>query len=236
MGAVQSSSGSIAAGGTPMAREIKQLRMMATLARDDVAKMVIEVNDAGLDLGGREVNVEVVGYSDDQLLWRTGIRFRCTVQDLQSGEKLTKEINLRQFITVYHNVMISKKLFTMPTPAIQPSQLKHRTQALPSPPTGMCRISVLHSDHSEQGNQTEEWEEDDHLCCVCLERERQISLPCAHSFCPSCIHEWQLRSNSCPLCREESTVEEQWILEDGPDLTEMDKELRTTLVNLLRSP
>lgn len=38
-----------------------------------------------------------------------------------------------------------------------------------------------------------------------------------------------------PVFREESTVEDQWILEDGPDLTEMEKELKTTLVNLLRS-
>lgn len=73
------------------------------------------------------------------------------------------------------------------------------------------------------------------LCCVCLDRLPQVSLPCAHSFCPLCIQEWQLRSNSCPLCREESTVDEQWLLEEAPDLTEMERELRMTLTNLLRS-
>ncbi|XP_022671119.1 RING finger protein 141-like isoform X1 [Varroa jacobsoni] len=216
MGATHSSSSGVAAGGTLMAREIKQLRMMAMLDRNDVARMIIEVNDAGLNLGGREVNVKVAGYSDDHLLWRSGIRFRCTVKDLQSGEELTKEINLRQFITVYHNVMVNKKLLNIPT-------------------TQQNGAKKEDSGQQTQLAELEGEEEDDHLCCVCLERERQISLPCAHSFCPSCIHEWQLRSNACPLCREESTVEDQWILEDGPDLTEMEKELKTTLVNLLRS-
>lgn len=57
MGATHSSSSGVAAGGTLMAREIKQLRMMAMLDRNDVAKMIIEVNDAGLNLGGREVGI-----------------------------------------------------------------------------------------------------------------------------------------------------------------------------------
>lgn len=44
-------------------------------------------------------------------------------------------------------------------------------------------------------------EDEENSCCVCFERETKVSLPCAHSFCPRCIDEWQLRSNACPLCR-----------------------------------
>ncbi|XP_003741161.1 RING finger protein 141 [Galendromus occidentalis] len=186
-------------------RELKQLRDIALLDRDTVAKMIIDLNEAGLNLKGREVRVDVVGYTDDQILWRRGIRFTCRVKDLQSNEELIKEINLRQFITVYHNVMMSKQLSNVP---------------LAPPPR-----SRNSSDPST----------DDDLCCVCLDRLPQVSLPCAHSFCPNCIQEWQLRSNSCPLCREESSVDEQWLLEEAPDLTEMERELRITLANLLRS-
>lgn len=27
-------------------------------------------------------------------------------------------------------------------------------------------------------------------CCICLERQPEILLPCAHSYCTQCIEEW----------------------------------------------
>lgn len=27
-------------------------------------------------------------------------------------------------------------------------------------------------------------------CCICLERQPEVSLPCTHSYCVPCIEEW----------------------------------------------
>jgi hypothetical protein len=41
-------------------------------------------------------------------------------------------------------------------------------------------------------------------CCVCLDRDSEIMLPCLHAFCERCIREWAERNEQCaecPVCR-----------------------------------
>jgi hypothetical protein len=41
-------------------------------------------------------------------------------------------------------------------------------------------------------------------CCVCLDRDSEIMLPCLHAFCERCIREWADRNEKCaecPICR-----------------------------------
>lgn len=41
------------------------------------------------------------------------------------------------------------------------------------------------------------------ICPICQEKKVNISLPCSHFFCESCINSWMLKShNSCPICRQ----------------------------------
>ncbi len=51
----------------------------------------------------------------------------------------------------------------------------------------------------------------DIVCAICLDAlqdgdERMVTLPCNHKYHPSCIGEWQKRSESCPLCRMDTSV------------------------------
>ena len=41
-------------------------------------------------------------------------------------------------------------------------------------------------------------------CAVCLEvKDSYDKLPCGHSFCDDCLHQWTEKGNkSCPCCRE----------------------------------
>lgn len=38
-------------------------------------------------------------------------------------------------------------------------------------------------------------------CSICLEEGTNVSLPCRHAFHRSCIHDWLMIRDSCPLCR-----------------------------------
>lgn len=41
-------------------------------------------------------------------------------------------------------------------------------------------------------------------CVICLETitNKTVCIPCYHEFCSSCILEWNLQNNTCPLCRK----------------------------------
>jgi SNF2 family DNA or RNA helicase len=39
-------------------------------------------------------------------------------------------------------------------------------------------------------------------CTICDEQCTEFCvLPCEHEFCPSCVRQWQTRSDTCPMCR-----------------------------------
>ena len=44
-------------------------------------------------------------------------------------------------------------------------------------------------------------EDEDKLCCICLERNIDILLICGHGYCEQDILDWKDREENCPLCR-----------------------------------
>ena len=45
------------------------------------------------------------------------------------------------------------------------------------------------------------------VCAICLcDIEHKVKLSCKHIFHKECIEEWQKRSNTCPLCREDTNT------------------------------
>lgn len=49
----------------------------------------------------------------------------------------------------------------------------------------------------------EETEFDDTECQICMDKKKQVALPCAHSFCLNCFQHWSTQSPTCPICRAE---------------------------------
>jgi hypothetical protein len=39
-------------------------------------------------------------------------------------------------------------------------------------------------------------------CSVCLDAAVEVVLPCSHSFCAKCAHDWRQNNPTCPCCRE----------------------------------
>ncbi|TMW62218.1 hypothetical protein Poli38472_009711 [Pythium oligandrum] len=42
---------------------------------------------------------------------------------------------------------------------------------------------------------------DDTECQICMDKKKQVALPCTHSFCLSCFQHWSAQNNTCPICR-----------------------------------
>lgn len=40
-------------------------------------------------------------------------------------------------------------------------------------------------------------------CSICIDKSSNFTTQCNHSFCNSCITNWLLQKNSCPMCRKE---------------------------------
>jgi len=53
------------------------------------------------------------------------------------------------------------------------------------------------------------------LCSICFDMPSDVVLPCMHAFCEGCITEWNVKNNTCPICRkqiEAKDLEKTWVL------------------------
>ncbi|GLE00309.1 hypothetical protein PINS_up009037 [Pythium insidiosum] len=42
---------------------------------------------------------------------------------------------------------------------------------------------------------------DETECQICMDKKKQVVLPCTHSFCLACFQHWSAQKNTCPICR-----------------------------------
>ncbi|CAH0477665.1 unnamed protein product [Peronospora belbahrii] len=56
---------------------------------------------------------------------------------------------------------------------------------------------------------------DETECQICMDKQKQVALPCGHSFCLNCFQHWSTQSQTCPICRTKfncSEGDELWQL------------------------
>ncbi|KAK3253579.1 hypothetical protein CYMTET_37176 [Cymbomonas tetramitiformis] len=44
-------------------------------------------------------------------------------------------------------------------------------------------------------------DDEDVLCCICLDEHNQVATSCGHMFCEKCHDRWRRQNPHCPLCR-----------------------------------
>ncbi|KAF4043633.1 C3HC4 type (RING finger) zinc finger protein [Phytophthora infestans] len=67
----------------------------------------------------------------------------------------------------------------------------------------------------EKTTSTGETDFDETECQICMDKKKQVALPCAHSFCLNCFQHWSTQSQTCPICRAKfncSEGDELWQL------------------------
>ncbi|KAF1314500.1 E3 ubiquitin-protein ligase rnf8-like isoform x1, partial [Globisporangium splendens] len=42
---------------------------------------------------------------------------------------------------------------------------------------------------------------DETECQICMDKQKQVVLPCTHSFCLGCFQHWSAQNSTCPICR-----------------------------------
>ncbi|RLN48762.1 hypothetical protein BBJ28_00012750 [Nothophytophthora sp. Chile5] len=67
----------------------------------------------------------------------------------------------------------------------------------------------------EKTTSTGELDFDETECQICMDKQKQVVLPCTHSFCLTCFQHWSTQSQTCPICRAKfncSEGDELWQL------------------------
>jgi len=73
------------------------------------------------------------------------------------------------------------------------------------------------------------------ICCICMESEAAVILPCYHSFCETCIDAWVAsRRSTCPLCRSKlGTRNDRWqVVEELPPDFDVKTEIGRTMLHM----
>ncbi|RDD40879.1 RING finger protein 141 [Trichoplax sp. H2] len=113
-----------------------------------------------------------------------------------------KELNLKQFLYLSQDIM--EKLVLAKQESNQNSPLD-------------LSASVIFSDCHRELDQNNYKDE----CCICMDSQSDIALPCMHSYCHECINAWFEQNQSCPLCRDSRGVDDCWILSNPPETSEV---------------
>jgi len=72
-------------------------------------------------------------------------------------------------------------------------------------------------------------------CCICMDRKPNLILPCTHQYCEECFQQWSSQSSSsqtCPLCRIESTSDCGFLLAEKPKYDRVKKQLTESILKL----
>lgn len=161
--------------------------------------------------------------TDETILWKGTVRIGCVLVDTQTGKlKSHRVINLKQFLkvhkalTAYIGVRSSNDIESAIEAAIEGEE----TIATLSPSIILEGINV------ESCNPME--------CCICMERDSEVTLPCTHSYCLVCIEQWNVSNKTCPICREKlENTDDSWVMSEIPDSEIVSAELLQTLMGMI---
>ena len=73
------------------------------------------------------------------------------------------------------------------------------------------------------------------ICCICMESEAAVILPCYHSFCETCVDAWVAsRRSTCPLCRAKmGTKHDRWqVIEELPPDFDVKTEIGRAMLHM----
>ncbi|WOL05389.1 hypothetical protein Cni_G14117 [Canna indica] len=88
----------------------------------------------------------------------------------------------------------------------------------------ICKERYRRRDDDDRQQLSEIDIEREEECGICMETNSKVVLPnCGHAMCMQCYHDWNLRSQSCPFCRdslEQVNSGDLWVLTDKRDIVD----------------
>ncbi|KAF2901725.1 hypothetical protein ILUMI_04453 [Ignelater luminosus] len=175
-----------------------------------------------LDSSGNQLVFAVKKGTDSTVFWKATVQVACVKINSETKKVETyRLLNLNEFLRVF------KTLKCQYSAVQQSKRCSKDTEA-----TKYLTTSTFfnHLDDVTKGGY---YNGDQSECCICLERQPEVSLPCTHSYCLPCIEEWNESHDTCPICREKlESTEDTWVLSEVPKAEDITEEIRSDLMNL----
>lgn len=237
-------------------RQTRSYKQLAHLSYEDFLQNVSELNEISghfLDSNGKRLVFAVKKGTDTTAVWKGTVRVACLKVDSESKSvDSLRLLNLKQFLAVHRSIQAQTSALSRGEPRGEVEEevgdeglgSDHQSSSSQSTPAkdrtdskeGGKRVHPLlalpafsHSmilDEALEGTSLDE-------CCVCLERKPDTILPCAHSYCTPCIHQWNVNHKTCPVCREKlESTDDGWVISDGPDSLDIATEIQKSLMEI----
>ncbi|XP_046394032.1 RING finger protein 141-like isoform X2 [Ischnura elegans] len=205
-------------------RHARAFTEVASLSYDDFQNCLGELNllsDQCVDSNGKKLVFAIKKGTDSTVLWKGTVRIACVKMDAS-----TKKVESYRLLTLSQFLRVVKTLECQIEACWQSSQAH--------PISASLLMEQLEEVTHEEGIAVAAGGTE---CCICLERQPDVLLPCTHSYCQHCIELWNVDHKTCPVCREtfESTDDTWVVISEAPGSDEIGKEIRTSLMNLASS-
>ncbi|UJR23462.1 hypothetical protein I4U23_026464 [Adineta vaga] len=163
----------------------------------------------------------IVPQSDSTILWKALIRITCS-KILRADQSKSNEIilNLHQFLSVHRS--LSQQILTLQK---CPSTLLYNSEPVKQHSSSFSTAKLSFNLPN------------DNECCICLDRQSNLVLPCTHKFCDECFQQWSSQvsatsSHTCPLCRVDITSDSGFLLAEKPKYDNVKKMLTESILSL----
>ncbi|KAK4886569.1 hypothetical protein RN001_002840 [Aquatica leii] len=196
---------------------------------NDFLKILTELNVLSkkcLDSSGKQLVFAVKKGSDSTLFWKATVQVACIKVNLDAQEQRVESyrlLSLNEFVRVFK---------TLKCQYLAVQQCKSLTKSETEATKYLSTSSFFNHLDEVAGLSNVEQSE----CCICLERQTEVSLPCTHSYCLPCIEQWNETHDTCPICRERlESTEDTWILSEVPRAEEISEEIQSDLMKLTKN-
>ncbi|KAK2157338.1 hypothetical protein LSH36_193g07041 [Paralvinella palmiformis] len=197
-----------------LTRHAIDIKEAATISYCEFLNTVQELNKITNnfgDVGGKTLVFQVKKGTDTSMWWRGTVRIKCHKVFSHSGViESSRLLNLKQYIRLYKEIKAQASMTSL-----QVDQ-----------PNTVCASMILTQMDSTESTEPEE-------CCICMDRQAVVILPCSHIYCEQCIDQWSSDHKTCPICR--ATVQgndDTWVLTEKPDKSQMAYEATGYLMGL----
>lgn len=201
-----------------------KIKQIILLRHSDFVRLLNDFNNT-LEIFTRDepyyLQFSIVSHSDSTIFWKALIRIRCS-KILRADSSISNEIilNLHQFLSVHQSLY--QQILTLQK----------------------CGSSTLYNS-STTDEKTSSFSTaklsfnvpNDNECCICLDRQPNLVLPCTHKFCDECFRQWSSQtsttsSQTCPLCRVNVNSESGFLLAETPKYDNVKKALTQSILSL----
>jgi len=210
--------------GLELVPTILKIKQIILLRHSDFVRLLSDFNKTLETFTSDEqyyLRFTIVPHSDSTIFWKALIRITCS-KISRTDQSISNEVvlSLHQFLSVHQSLLQQiSMLQKYPSSTLYNSSTTNQNSSSFS--TAKLSFPIPN----------------DNECCICLDRQPNLVLPCTHKFCDECFHQWSSQttatsSQTCPLCREDINSDSGFLLAETPKYDNVKKMLTESILSL----